>query len=65
MRLVNVISATAQTATVDLSRGEALALWNLLRESHRLPLEAIGPHEIFRKLQAEFDRLVSDMYAGQ
>jgi hypothetical protein len=34
--VVNVTSATAQTATVDLSRGEAIALLNLLREAHRL-----------------------------
>ena len=62
--VVNVISATAQAATVDLSRGEALALLNLLRESRRLPLEATGPREIFRRLHGEFGRLVSDMHAG-
>jgi hypothetical protein len=61
---VNVISATADTATVELTRSEAVALLNLLRESHRLPLEAIGPGEIFRGLYGEFDRLVCDMYAG-
>ena len=59
---VNVVSVTAQTATVDLSRGEALALLNLLRESHHLPFESIGPHEIFGRLHAEFDRLVGDMH---
>ena len=63
--MVNVISATAQTATVDISRGEALALLNLLRESHRLSLEANGPKEIFRRLYGGFDRLVRDMHAGQ
>ena len=57
--MVNVISATAQTATVDLSRGEAVALLNLLRQSDRLPLEAIGPKEVFRRLYDEFDRLAA------
>jgi hypothetical protein len=63
--LVNVTSVTAQTATVDLSRAEAVALLNLLREAHRLPLEAIGPHEIFGRLHAEFGRLVRDMHPGR
>ena len=63
--VVNVISASAQTATVDLPRGEALALLNLLREADRLPMEVIGPKEIFRSLYDQFDRLVSDMHAGQ
>jgi hypothetical protein len=62
--MVNVTSATAQTATVDLSRGEAIAMLNLLREAHRLPLETVGPHEIFSKLYAEFDQLVADMHAS-
>jgi hypothetical protein len=62
--MANVISATADTATVELTRSEAVALLNLLRESHRLSLEAIGPGEIFRRLYGEFDRLVFDMYAG-
>jgi hypothetical protein len=63
--VVNVNSATAQTATVDLPRGEAVALLNLLREARRLPLEVIGPGEISGRLYDQFDRLVSDMHAGQ
>ena len=50
---------------MDLPRGEALALLNLLREADRLPMEMIGPKEIFRSLYDQFDRLVSDMHAGQ
>jgi hypothetical protein len=63
--VVNVTSATAQTVTVGLTRSAAVALLNLLRESRRLPLEAIGPHEIFDRLHAHFDRLVHDMHAHQ
>jgi len=49
---VNVTSATPQAATADLSRGEAIALLNLLREARRLPRETVGPHGIFSKLHA-------------
>jgi len=62
---VNVNSATAQAATVDLSRGEVVALLNLLREARRLPVEVIGPREMFDRLQAQFGQLLGDMHAGR
>ena len=49
---------------MNLSRGEAVALLNLLREARRLPHETVDPQEIFRKLRAEFELLVAGMHAS-
>jgi hypothetical protein len=51
---MNVVSASSQGATVELSPAEVIPLRNLLVYAPRAPLEACGPLPIFEQLQIEF-----------
>jgi hypothetical protein len=55
---VDVVSASANGATINLSPMEVLALRDLLSYAPSAPLELIGPKPIFVRLYEEFEAVM-------
>ena len=58
---MEIASVSSGSAVVEFSRGEVLALRNLLVYAPHVPFEIKGPVAIFERLLADFEALSEDM----